>query len=66
MMKNIYIHIGTEKTGTSTIQKFFNVNREFFLKKGYLYPKSPGMENHRKLAAYCIDTLDDYIISLYR
>ena len=40
-MKNLYIHIGTPKTGTTTIQKFLSSNREILLNKGIYYPKFP-------------------------
>lgn len=38
-MKELYIHIGTPKTGTSTIQHFLENNRELLLRKGVYYPK---------------------------
>jgi hypothetical protein len=34
----IVIHIGLHKTGTSSIQKFLDVNYEILLKQGILYP----------------------------
>ncbi len=39
-MTTIYLHIGTPKTGTTSIQNFLFNNRENILKKGYLYPIS--------------------------
>ncbi len=53
-----FIHIGMEKTGTTTIQNFFSCNRNLLLKNGILYPLSPGRTlqssiNHIKLTA-CI------------
>jgi hypothetical protein len=36
-MVKVYIHIGTPKTGTSSIQKFLFDNRKILLEKGYLY-----------------------------
>jgi hypothetical protein len=57
----IFVHIGTEKTGTTYIQNFLSDNRAELLKQGYFFPKSPGKENHTKLAAYAQDdnTFDD-------
>jgi hypothetical protein len=57
----IFVHIGTEKTGTTYIQNFLGKNRNKLLKLGYLYPQTPGIENHTKLAAYAQDdnTFDD-------
>ena len=40
-MKRIILHIGTEKTGTSTIQSFFHKNADKLLDHGILYPRAP-------------------------
>lgn len=37
-----YVHIGTEKTGTTSIQEFLMSNREIFLKKDILYSYAIG------------------------
>ena len=37
-MHTLYIHIGTPKTGTSTIQHFLFNNRKWLENKGYRYP----------------------------
>jgi len=49
-----YLHIGTEKTATKTIQAFFNINRSKLLEKGFIYTKSAEGANNQKLpvAAY--------------
>lgn len=48
-----YLHIGLEKTGTTSLQEFFYLNRNK-LKKEYniYYPKSPGKKNHIALPIY--------------
>ncbi|HTT99476.1 MAG TPA: hypothetical protein VMF58_15620 [Rhizomicrobium sp.] len=46
----LYLHIGTEKTGTSSVQNFFGNNRELLARSGVLYPESPGHRNHTALA----------------
>lgn len=38
-MKTLYIHIGTPKTGSSTLQHFFENNEEALLRNGIYYPK---------------------------
>ncbi|MFH1137326.1 MAG: hypothetical protein V1816_14745 [Pseudomonadota bacterium] len=38
-VKTIYLHIGTHKTGTTSIQNFCTENTEFLKKQGYIYPK---------------------------
>lgn len=37
-MKTLYIHIGTPKTGTTSIQNFYGLNREKLKEQGVLYP----------------------------
>ena len=39
-MKTLYLHIGTPKTATSSIQKFLTDNSENLEKKGYCFPPS--------------------------
>ena len=39
-MKTLYLHIGTPKTATSSIQKFLDENKEVLEKYGYCYPES--------------------------
>lgn len=48
------LHIGTEKTGTTSIQRCLGTNRAALKKEGFLYPVSPAdrYHNHTKLAAY--------------
>jgi hypothetical protein len=46
----LYLHIGTEKTGTSSVQNFFGNNRELLARMGVLYPETPGNRNHTALA----------------
>lgn len=50
-MKLLYLHIGTPKTGTSTIQYFCHLNNDFLLKHGLCYPdlgfRFPGIGQNR-------------------
>ncbi len=57
------LHIGTEKTGTTTIQRFMYVNRLSLAEQGILVPMSPGKINQRKLPviAYNPDRADEFI-----
>ena len=48
-MVDLYLHIGTEKTGTTSVQKFFRANRELLAENGVLYPQAPGRQNHTGL-----------------
>jgi hypothetical protein len=49
-----FLHIGTEKTATTTIQAFFQANAKKLLDQGFIYTKSAGVGNNRALpvAAY--------------
>jgi hypothetical protein len=48
---NLFLHIGTEKTGTTSVQKFMATNRALLQRDGVLYPEAPGTENHLALTA---------------
>jgi tetratricopeptide (TPR) repeat protein len=44
------LHIGTAKTGTTTIQRMLLENRDRLLARGFCFPRSPGEKNHTRLA----------------
>lgn len=60
------LHIGTEKTGTTSIQSFLTRNRTELGQFGYAYLQSTGLPSNRKLATYCFnsDRHDDHHVSL--
>jgi hypothetical protein len=45
----LFLHVGSGKTGTSTIQSFFRANRSVLKRKGYFYPSVPGEQRHKLL-----------------
>ncbi|HLY04666.1 MAG TPA: hypothetical protein VKR31_02860 [Rhizomicrobium sp.] len=49
------MHIGTEKTGSTSVQTFFAQNRAALLAHGWLYPETPGLLAHHSLLAYGLD-----------
>lgn len=53
--KECVLHIGTEKTGTSSIQSFCRSNKEMLGDLGYYYPQSLGKAGHARLAASCLN-----------
>ncbi len=55
MISQCWLHIGTEKTGTTTIQRHLARNRKTLKAQGFLYPVSPGETNHLALTACSID-----------
>jgi len=56
-----FVHIGTEKTGSTTIQEFLHLNRCLLMQFECLFTKSAGIRNNIKLAvaAYNSDRRDD-------
>lgn len=60
-MKTIYLHIGAEKTGTTSIQRYCKNNRDKLLSEGLLYPQTiSGSElpGHFALAASTIKKVE--------
>jgi len=55
------LHIGTEKTGSKTLQECLHHNRELLLDQGVLYTRSAGLRNNRQvsLLGYPPDRRDD-------
>jgi len=47
------LHIGVEKTGTTTIQEFLHLNRRLLSEQGIHFPRFMNLRNHWKLAVYC-------------
>lgn len=39
-MKTLYLHIGTTKTATTSIQRFLEENKDVLQKHGYCFPDS--------------------------
>lgn len=50
-MVRVYLHIGTAKTGTTTLQRFLCKNENILSDLGYLYPKS-GRPANNPIAHY--------------
>lgn len=62
-MKTLYIHIGTPKTGTTSIQSFCVANTEKLESMGYAYPPCPhaypGVSVKRNNARFLVGTILD-------
>ncbi len=54
---NLFLHIGTEKTGTTTLQRFFSINKEALLDLDYCFPNEKG-NNHTFLTTYAAENFD--------
>ena len=50
MARDLILHIGTTKTGSTSIQHVLAQNRDALLAQGVLYPRSPGDPQHDLLA----------------
>lgn len=55
-MKKIILHIGTEKTGTTSIQRALAHERDNLAARGILFPHLFGSENHMEIAVYAMDS----------
>lgn len=52
-MRKLILHIGCEKTGSTSIQNFFHANRQRLIDSyGILYPKTLGGRNHTRVGIY--------------
>ena len=51
MFETLYLHIGIEKTGTTSIQKSLDQNRDALLELGYYYPTLFAVGLNTRLAA---------------
>ena len=52
MASQVTLHIGTTKTGSTSIQKFLADNRGLLLEKGVFYSRALGDISHNKIPAY--------------
>jgi hypothetical protein len=50
--RDLVLHIGSGKTGTSSIQFFLHRNRARLAELGHLYPRSPGRRRHFRLSHF--------------
>ena len=52
MTVDVVLHIGCDKTGTTSIQQFLRRNRAALRAQGCLYPRTPGPVRHSDLSLY--------------
>ena len=57
------LHIGAEKTGTSTLQEFCFLNRDRLAASGVFYPRTPGAKQHSLLALYAMDDARENLLT---
>ena len=67
-MRELILHIGTQKTGTTSIQKFLSLNRELLKEQNFLIPKSIDIGNthHRWITSFAVNAEkhDGFLINL--
>lgn len=56
MLNTIYLHIGFEKTGTTSLQEYLTSNRKSLLKNNVLIPESGCKSNHWALLPFALDS----------
>jgi len=49
------VHIGAEKTGSSSIQQFMHMNKFTLAELGFLYLHNPGRVDYRDISAFCMN-----------
>jgi hypothetical protein len=70
-VKTIYLHIGAEKTATTSLQRFFKINARRLLEAGIWYPTDPALpycvgDAHFSLAASLLPACPEFIpVSAY-
>src|SRR6056297_391197 len=66
MDKTCIIHIGSEKTATTSFQSYFCKHRDAALTKGIWYPRTLGPNWHRWLAVFAMPPThpDDEFVNL--
>jgi len=47
------LHIGVEKTGTTTIQEFLHLNRKLLAEQEICFPRFMNLRNHWQMAVFC-------------
>ena len=56
--RTIFLHIGTENTGTTTIQAMASRNRALLAQTGICYPRLPGKSGHAGLTLFAMQRID--------
>lgn len=62
---DLYLHIGTEKTGTTSIQEFLRTNRGRLLARGVQYPKLPGPSNQIALSTAALEDVQRSVAHIF-
>lgn len=58
---DLIVHVGTGKTGSTSIQHFMNLNRDRLREAGFYYPETPGRSRHAQFTVFLTpdEELDD-------
>ena len=63
-MRCAVLHIGTEKTGSTSIQAFLSTHRSKLYERGILFPQSCGLSCHSRLVAYTKENPDARLLQM--
>ncbi len=67
-MRELILHIGTQKTGTTSIQRFLGLNQELLKEQNFLMPKSLDIGNthHRWITSFAVNAEkhDGFLINI--
>ena len=55
MKRELILHIGSEKTGTTSLQEFLHMNRKRLGSKGVYFPYKFGLKNHTNLVMFSLN-----------
>ena len=66
MARDLILHIGINKTGSTAIQKVLAQRRAEILAQGMVYPRSPGYERHALLAVSSAPSFDRQDTRIYK
>jgi hypothetical protein len=62
---DLYLHIGTEKTGTTSLQEFLRLNRGRLRARGVQYPKLPGPGNQIALSTAALEDVQRSVAHIF-
>ena len=64
-MQHAIVHIGTEKTGSTSIQNFLYKNDALLVKHGYLFPyRTCGLISNFRMAIHCLNKPDPALVGM--
>ena len=63
-VRSAVLHIGTEKTGSTSLQTYLSEHRSALYERGILFPQSCGLSCHSRLVAYVKNQPDERLLRM--